>query len=794
MAKYNNIVENKKGLRVLPKINFREYNQKRRISAKDNFITRLPNYFDKLKNLEYLNLSGNKFETIPIALGDLENLIEINFDHNKLIEINNIGLLNSLERISLNANYINKFPNNIQGLKNLKKINLSNNKLSEFPVELCKLVSIKSINISNNKIDFVPSDIKKLKNLEYLNLSKTNLKKFPSELKGLSKLKELHLSGNNFKLPSNYDPFTPYKTIDFFIKQEEFAKLKTTKAFVFKNQSKKNIIDKYNSIFKDFTAEKGIDIVYIDKLTDISKDATIVFIIICFDIHNDPQLVNKVIDKCKKLDLNYYILMEEDIIGGRSFVNLSKGALVNDQHIDLKKKYQVRYFKEYDELINIVFNAVNQRAPSIKLTNIELTNIGHFTNINIPISKNICCIVGENGTGKSTILKAIALATIGNDFEDIDKKEIYNLLRINSLDKNSNIDYSQGKIKLDYTIDGDSYTNEISINYNNEDGSFTIKKRGDYEISTTGQNLKSLILGFPQIRGGFINGSNIIKKLNQPQIDDILPLINDIESNRLSSFGNWIAQLYFDAVKKEYQKDREIKEWKIIEKAFEVISSFSDYSIEFKTVEISEPPVVWVTTNGAPQGIPLDFVSQGFKVVMGWLGYFMQRLIEAYPVQTPDQATNSHAVLIIDEIDTYIHPKWQSKLINILKKIFPNTQIILSTHSPIAISSCDAGEVVLLDILKDEISLKKIDNLKGWSVESILLDIMGVENNRDNGVARKISEIEKLFIKKYKKTITKNERKRMQELITDIDNLPPSDPIITLLNLKALEGDSEKEN
>ncbi|MFC0875762.1 AAA family ATPase [Saccharicrinis sp. FJH2] len=791
MAKYNIINENNKGLRTFPKILVKEYYLKRRISLKNNHIASLPNYFIKLKNLEYLNLSGNKFVSFPKVIGDLENLIEVDFNFNLINEINNIGLSTSIQKISMEGNSIDKFPNNIQELKNLRSINLSNNKLTEFPIELCKLNSITSIDLSDNNIGYLPSDIKNLTNLVSLNLNNTNLNKFTKELKELPNLQELHISGNNFKLPPNYNPLTPLNTIDFFLKQEEFAKLKTTKAYVFKNQSKKIIIDKYNSILEKFTEEKGIDIVFIEELEDISKDATIVFIIICFDIHDDPQLVGKVIDKCKKLDLNFFILMEEDIIGGRSFVNLSKGALVDAQHNELKKNFQIRYFKEYGELINIIFNAVNQRAPNIKLTNIELTNIGHFSNISIPISKNVCCIVGENGTGKSTILKAIALATIGNDFDSINKNEIYKLLRIKELDDNSNIKYYNGRIKLDYTIDGDSYINEISIINNNEDGSFSIMKRGDFEISTTGQNLKSLILGFPQIRGGFINKSNsLIKKLNQPHIDDILPLINDTESNRLSSYGNWIAQLFFDAVKKEYEKDLKVKEWQIIKKAFEVISSFSDYDIKFKTVESGESPVVWVITNGAPNGIPLDFVSQGFKVVMGWLGYFMQRLIESYPVQTPDQSTNSHAILIIDEIDTYIHPKWQTKLINILRKIFPNTQFLLSTHSPLAISSCEEGEVVLLEIKEDGISLKNIDNIKGWSVENILHDVMGVENTRDSEVAKKISEIEKLFIKKYKNTITKNEEKKMNELITDVDNLPPSDPVITLLNLKALKGDS----
>lgn len=793
MAKYNIINENNKGLRSFPKILVREYHLKRRITAKNNHIGSLPVYFEKLVALEYLNLSQNKFESLPRELGDIDKLKEIHFDNNSIQEIDNIGLLTAIQTISLEGNLIYQIPVILQRLKTLRKINFSNNKLLEFPIELCKIISIKSIDLSKNAINYIPPEITNLENLAYLNLNNNALSKFPKEIKELKNLRELHISENNFMLPPNYSPLTPDNTIDFFIKKEEFAKLKTTKAYVFKNQSKKIIIDKYDSLFEEFTIEKGIEIVYIDGLNDLTKDTTVVFFIICFDIHQDPELVCQLIDRCEKLDINFYLLMEDDIIGGRPFVNLSKGAQVEIQHKELKKKYQISYYKKYSELINIVFNAVNQRTPNIKFTNIELINIGHFSQVNIPISKNICCLVGENGTGKSTILKAIAIAAVGSNYNSIRKKEILKLLRIKELDKNGKRHYFSGKIKLDYNIDGDPYCNEVIINHSEEDGAFSIINRGDFEISTIGQNLKSLVLGFPQIRGGSLKEPDELKKkLNQPHIDDILPIINDIESNRFSSFGNWIEQLYFAAIKKEYEKEFNIKEWEIIKKAFQIISSFSDYGISFKTVENGEPPIVWVKTNGAPDGVPLDMVSQGFKVVMGWLGYFMQRLMESYPVQTPSQAINSHAVLIIDEIDSYIHPKWQARLFNIIKKIFPNTQFILSTHSPIAISSCDEGEVVLLEAKKNEIFVKDIDNTKGWSVENILLDLMGVDSIRDSGVTKSINQIEELFKKKYNKKLSTNENKKLNNLIEGLGNLPPSDPIVTLLNLKSLGNDLNK--
>lgn len=797
MANYNIINANNKKLRAFPRIPVREYQLKRRISAKNNFLYELPSYFTRLNSLEYLNLAGNRFIQIPLSLSKLNKLQEINFETNKIEDIGNLVNIESLSVLNLKENLIRRIPNEIGTMKNLVAINLADNLFTSFPDKICQLSKLQKLDLSNNEIQNLPSDIKLLENLTHLNLNNTKLRKFPKEIIGLKKLKELHLDENLFNLPDNYDPLKPYEVIDNLVKQEEFAKLKTTKAFVFKNLSKKIIIDKYNLILNRFTKDKGIDIVNIEKVADINKDTTVVFILVCFDIHDDPQLVYKLIAKCKGLDVNYFILMEEEIIGGQKFVNLIKGAQLHEQRNDLNQQFNITNYNEYDELTNIIFNAVNQRPPNIKFTNIELENIGHFSNISIPIGHNICCLVGENGTGKSTILKAIAIASIGADFESIDKYEIYDLLKIDGLDKDGIRHYSNGNIKLEYTIDGDLFFNEVHILYSKDDGTFSINYIGDFEITTTGLNLKSLILGFPQIRGGRQEQTGRHKKLNQPHVSDILPIINDINTGRLNSFGDWIEQLYFDAIKKEYENKNDIKEWSIIKKVFKIISNFSDYDISFKTVEMgdsSDPSVVWVKTNGVPNGIPLNLISQGLKEVMGWLGYFVQRLIESYPVQTLDQVSNSHAVLIIDEIDSYIHPKWQAKILNILRKEFPNTQFILSTHSPIAISSCNEGEVVLLEIENNEIGLKKIQNTKGWLVENIMHEIMGINNTRDNEVALKINEIEKLFIKKYNGKITNTESKRLNILIESVNNLPQGDPIITLLQLKALGNNRKIRN
>ena len=50
-------------------------------------------------------------------------------------------------------------------------------------------------------------------------------------------------------------------------------------------------------------------------------------------------------------------------------------------------------------------------------------------------------------------------------------------------------------------------------------------------------------------------------------------------------------------------------------------------------------------------------------------------------------------LLLIDEIETHLHPKWQKKILGIIRNLFPNLQIILTTHSPFVVASMDGARI-----------------------------------------------------------------------------------------------------
>ena len=58
-----------------------------------------------------------------------------------------------------------------------------------------------------------------------------------------------------------------------------------------------------------------------------------------------------------------------------------------------------------------------------------------------------------------------------------------------------------------------------------------------------------------------------------------------------------------------------------------------------------------------------------------------------------DEIFDLPGLLLIDEIETHLHPKWQKRVLGIIRELFPNLQIILTTHSPFVVASMDGASI-----------------------------------------------------------------------------------------------------
>lgn len=100
----------------------------------------------------------------------------------------------------------------------------------------------------------------------------------------------------------------------------------------------------------------------------------------------------------------------------------------------------------------------------------------------------------------------------------------------------------------------------------------------------------------------------------------------------------------------------------------------------YSNLRIELAPARMVMTNADGVDLQIDQLSGGYKAVLSVIADIAKRLSMANPdSQNP---LEEDAVILIDELDLHLHPKWQKEIVDDLKRTFPNCQFIVSTHSP----------------------------------------------------------------------------------------------------------------
>jgi len=108
-------------------------------------------------------------------------------------------------------------------------------------------------------------------------------------------------------------------------------------------------------------------------------------------------------------------------------------------------------------------------------------------------------------------------------------------------------------------------------------------------------------------------------------------------------------------------------------------------------------------------------------------------------------------VLIIDEIDLHLHPKWQREIVSNLCSVFPNIQFIFSSHSPLVASSLSPHSTLLLKRSRDKVlplrlSDLGVDSFVGWRADQILTGSgFDLDTTMSNSTVELLNEYEQLL-------------------------------------------------
>ena len=306
------------------------------------------------------------------------------------------------------------------------------------------------------------------------------------------------------------------------------------------------------------------------------------------------------------------------------------------------------------------------------LRSLKLVNIGGFRELELTFDDLHTVLLGGNGVGKSTILRAIALAMSGEgysarNFGDADART--RLLKTGQGSGRIEITNSAGHLVIGNLL-------------RTSDGAVRLESTPPRPLEAQG----TPYVACPSLRSASVwSQADWIKAgPDRPVPADLAPILDGDLESRASDVKNWLLDLDYRMLDEPHLRS-------LRDDYFHVLARLT----EGTTLAFVEPDRTTkkISVNTDDGVVPVEWVSQGMGSLLCWVGILMRRLSEIYGVR--DTYRDCPAVIMIDEIDAHMHPKWQRTLLSTLRELFPKLQLIAATHSPLVISDLAAESVWL---------------------------------------------------------------------------------------------------
>ena len=235
--------------------------------------------------------------------------------------------------------------------------------------------------------------------------------------------------------------------------------------------------------------------------------------------------------------------------------------------------------------------------------------------------------------------------------------------------------------------------------------------------------------------------------------------INIVNTNLIKDIPSYIATKMISAM----LKNKNEKVGDVQKKVFNEINEiFENLSIDVKVEDISQDGRnITLFTNSSGDEFDINELSSGEKQL------FLRTL--AIKMLNPE-----NSIILIDEPELSLHPKWQQRIIDVYRKIGKNNQIIIATHSPHILGSVRKENIMLLD--KDDegkIVVRTRDELYdsyGQPTDRVLKDIMGLQTTRNPKVFKLLEEAGELVDKnEYESEEFKIKYKKLREILGNKD-------------------------
>lgn len=436
----------------------------------------------------------------------------------------------------------------------------------------------------------------------------------------------------------------------------------------------------------------------------------------------------------------------------------------------------------------------------MKINNITIDNFRGFEHKFFELDPKMNVILGDNTTGKTTLLQAVQIA-LGAFLQE-----------------------------MTFLPGGNGYsrnfrpTDHVKIYSESSKGFIPIKQKPSIEV-----NAECVIGQFDKFTQQINTSTNHIwwkRTSNKNSKANALQLMNfvaDIEDKRRKadeegtnslfplflSFGaTRLEKNYRGAEKTKQRETRETKAYKCAldeqvdfkgafdwiyryEKSFDKGSEFAGTNEAFlNAIKDAIPAIrqididtknneftaqIKMSKDDEPYWLTYDMMSAGFKAMINITAEIAHRCIELNGFLGLEAVKKTPGIIMIDEVDLYLHPHWQQHILSDLQTAFPEMQFVVTTHSPFIVQSVKSQNVITLDGVKGD------SNPDMRSIEDIAVTEMNMDTARFPRYQQMVEQAEKYYqLVKLGKDKTLEARNVKKEL-DDIEALFSDDPAYVAL-------------
>lgn len=411
-----------------------------------------------------------------------------------------------------------------------------------------------------------------------------------------------------------------------------------------------------------------------------------------------------------------------------------------------------------------------------RLKNIQITNYKKYDSLSLNFGGESMLIIGENGSGKTTVLDGIVTLLGGylQAFKDIPAGERHSInkadikIDIQDRDENVSVEY-----KAPVCVDGSLDINTQEINISRFRRSLTsaktelLKTQNEalYTLVRNLENTEEKIFPILSYHGTgrlweqeYKKSSKMEKLTRYDGYKDCL--------NAKSNYRNFIS--WFEKQEKNaFNLRKEIPILEAVRKTvMKMIAILTGKEVELFIYREGDLELKFVNETFRER---VSNLSDGYRNIIGIVSDIAYRMAILNPTLGLEVVQKTPGIVIIDEIDLHLHPKWQKKIVGLLKALFPKVQFIATTHSPFIIQSMRSEEIIKLNESNEPLHI----DATMLSIEDIAENIQKIDlpqmSNRKVQMLKVADEylalLEKLENKEIESSTVEETKKKLDKLI-----------------------------